>query len=938
VEGAAAAQGQLLGMGQAADATEARFRSLAVIGSGLLVGALVVVAGASVKMAADFQQAVNRLRTGAGDTQDSFNTLAGGILKVSVATGLMSGPLTKAMYEILSSGQRGAQAFDTLAAAAKGAVIEQANVVDVSDTLAGAMTNFGTKTFGAVAYMNGLITAVSRGRITLQDLSTAMGPIEPVAHAMGISFADLSAAMSTQTNAAIPAARAATGLRFMMQALEVPTTKAKDAMAAMGLSSVKVAEEMKVSLPGALQMIYDAAKKAGPEGSVPFNRAVSDMVGGQRSLSAFLALTGGHMKDFEANARAIAASMKGGTGDVNGWAIAQSNFNVQMDRAKASVEAAMIVLGSALLPVLTRLVLIPILAGLGAVIAVVLVPAIWAFAAGVIAATWPALAIGAAIAALTALFMHLYGTNAGFKAFIDNLSRGFQQVAGYVAANFMPTLQALIAWISGTMIPTLATWAQWLYVNVGGAFSALGTFATNARSAVGGFFSTVGSMANTARMDIGNFFSMIGTVAHNALVTLQNFGTWLAGVFTPDFKDLTGTTGQIGAAFSGLGSALQNLWQTIKPLGGVFSQLGEQMHQLGGLIASQYGPAFSALGTVMNQLGKAVLPALKIAWDAIVQAIQPILPGLKLVAQIIGGVVVAALVLLISLLAGLVMAFAQVLVGITKIFVGIVGVVTGAIHVIIGIVTFLIDLLTGHFSKLGTDLGVIWNGIKTMLQGVWSIIQGIFQASIGAIASLLGTFVHTAITIFQGLANALVGHSIIPDMINAIIAWFASLPGRALSAVGNLAGMLAGFFGGLAGRAFGWGWNIINNLAGGIINGIWSALGGAMDAVGNFIRSHLPFSPAKRGPLKDLALAGSKIPEQIALGMVTGMPKLQASLNMMLAPMTLAPRLSTSGGAYGSPQIIVQPPDIYLDGVRLSRGLMPYIANGIRYNTGGFGR
>src|SRR6266704_3960855 len=226
VEGAAAAQGQLLGMGSAADATEARFRSLAVIGSGLLVAGLIAVGVVSAKMAGDFQQAVNRLKTGAGDTTDSFATLSKGILQVSVATGLMSGPLTKAMYEILSSGQRGAQAFDTLSAAAKGAVMEQANVVDVSDTLSGTMTNFGTKVFGAVAYMNGLIMAVSRGRITLQDLSTAMGPIEPVAHAMGISFADLAAAMSTQTNAAIPAARAATGLRFMMQALEVPTSKA----------------------------------------------------------------------------------------------------------------------------------------------------------------------------------------------------------------------------------------------------------------------------------------------------------------------------------------------------------------------------------------------------------------------------------------------------------------------------------------------------------------------------------------------------------------------------------------------------------------------------------------------------------------------------------------------------------------------------------------
>src|SRR5260370_30224818 len=135
--------------------------------------------------------------------------------------------------------------------------------------------------------MNGLITAVKQGKITLQDLSTAMGPIDPIAQSLGISFNDTAAAMTTQTDAMVPAARAATGLRFMMLALENPTKKATDAMHSMGLDTVKLADEMKISLPGALQMIYNAAKKAGPEGSVPFNRAIADMVGGIRSFTAF---------------------------------------------------------------------------------------------------------------------------------------------------------------------------------------------------------------------------------------------------------------------------------------------------------------------------------------------------------------------------------------------------------------------------------------------------------------------------------------------------------------------------------------------------------------------------------------------------------------------------------------------------------------------------
>src|SRR5260221_11968132 len=82
--------------------------------------------------------------------------------------------------------------------------------------------------------------------------------------------------------------------------------------------------------------------------------------------------------------------------------------------------------------------LVPILAGVGAVIAAILVPAVWSLAVGIIAATWPVLLIGAAVAGLVAIFMHFYSTNAGFKSFIDGFVAGFKNVAGVMLATFIP--------------------------------------------------------------------------------------------------------------------------------------------------------------------------------------------------------------------------------------------------------------------------------------------------------------------------------------------------------------------------------------------------------------------------------------------------------------------------------------------------------------------
>ena len=825
IEGAAASEGQLFGVGAAADATEARFRSLAVIGSGLLVAGLIAVGVISTKMAADFQQAVNRLRTGAGDTQDSFASLSSGILKVSVATGVMTGPLTQAMYLVLSSGQRGAEAMNTLQVAAEGATIEQAKVVDVANVLSGVMTNYGTKVYGATQYMNGLISAVSHGKITLQDLSVAMGPIDPIAQHLGISFADVAAAMTTQTNAMIPAARAATGLRFMMSALENPTHKASAEMTKLGLDSVAVANEMKVSLPGALQMIAQAALKVGPEGSVPFNRAVGDMVGGIRGLSAFMALTGTHMKDFIANSKSVTDAMRAGNNQVNGWALAQTNFNVIMDKAKASIAAAAIGLGLVLLPALGHIVslipqvvtyfsdfaqhanvLVPILAGIGAVIAAVLVPAVWALAAGMIAATWPVLAIGAAVAGLVAIFMHFYQTNAGFKAFIDNLASGFQQVAGFVIANFIPAMQQI------------------------------GTFLKN-----------------------------------NVLPILQQIGAFLVSTFAPVWKQLV------------------DLWNA------------------------------------------ELLPLFKQLWSAI----QPLLPVLEALGGIVLAVVVVALGLLVGVIVGLVKGFSYALSGIVQVVGGIIHTFTGLVQIISGIMTLLYDIITGNWGKIGDDLKRIGQGIVNTVQGVWEIITGIVKTAWGLISGFIGGLVQGVIGFFQHLASVLVGHSIIPDMINAIVQWFIGLPGRAMSAVGGLLGALAGFFGNLARQAWQWGANILSQLAGGIIGNIWNALGNAMSQVGTFISSHLPHSQAKLGPLRDLALQGSLIPEQIAAGMVSGIPKVQASLNLMLRPVAFSPGLigatASAGSGSGRQDLHVH---VYLDKARISRELMPDIVQNIRTATG----
>lgn len=398
-------------------------------------------------------------------------------------------------------------------------------------------------------------------------------------------------------------------------------------------------------------------------------------------------------------------------------------------------------------------VAIPVLAGLGAIIAAVLIPAVGTLAVEVAIATWPFLLIGAAVAGLVAIFMHFYQTNAGFKSFIDNLVKGFQQLWTIIVAGVTPAFKA-----------------------------------------------------------IGNFIQTI------ILPILQQIGAYLVSTFAPVWQQLV------------------QVWNS------------------------------------------QILPSLKQLWAAL----QPLAPVLLFIGEVIGGVVLISFGLMVGILSGVIQAIAGLLSGLATFIGGVVQMVTGFIQIISGIVQFIADLVTGHFDKLGSDLGLIWTGIKNMFVGMWNMIKGVFQAAIGIITGLIGGFISGVVGYFTTLYNDLVGHSIIPDMINGIINWFMQLPGRVGAAVQSMSSTAMSILNGMAGLALQAGFNIVNSVANGIASGV-GAVASAIASVVATIDAHLPHSPAKVGPLRTLPQAGANIVQQLNAGMLSAQPNLRATMTHVVA-------------------------------------------------------
>lgn len=106
---------------------------------------------------------------------------------------------------------------------------------------------------------------------------------------------------------------------------------------------------------------------------------------------------------------------------------------------------------------------------------------------------------------------------------------------------------------------------------------------------------------------------------------------------------------------------------------------------------------------------------------------------------------------------------------------GFVQVVSGVVQIVSGVVGAIVKLFSG-------DLKGAWESVKQIGKGIEDVFSGMYDMTIGVVVN----FVKDIISWFTDLWDELVGHSIVPDMVNAIINWFKKLPSAVLNVIINL--------------------------------------------------------------------------------------------------------------------------------------------------------
>lgn len=343
----------------------------------------------------------------------------------------------------------------------------------------------------------------------------------------------------------------------------------------------------------------------------------------------------------------------------------------------------------------------------------------------------------------------------------------------------------------------------------------------------------------------GNVFAILG----NVMAPAQQAGGGLVGVLvqiTGALRDATATQG-FQEAMGAIGSVMGTLAGTVGPLlgqalaalGPVFTALGPPLEVLITALGDGLSQVITALGPVLTAAATAV--------GALVRAVSPMLPVIgQLVASLLPAVtplfdalttVFVALQPVISRIATtLQQTLAPVMAGLSAIIAPLANLIATQLVMWIGVFGDLLTQLQPSLISVGTSLGQLLSAVGPLVDAWGRLSTQILAAVLPALTPLirlaglaaaifadrfasavtaviphlirLAAFLNAAadrmqplvdasqdaarlvIAAFQFLYDTLVGNSIIPDLIDTAVKFFASLPGRAASALASLAGAI----------------------------------------------------------------------------------------------------------------------------------------------------
>lgn len=265
---------------------------------------ILALGGAAGKLASDFDDGMSSMKALIGLTGEEVDKLKRQVLALAPAVAQSPKDLAESLTLITSSGQRGAQAMDTLRVSAKAAAAGLGETKDVADAATSVMNAYGPANISAAQAVSIFIVAAREGKTNLAALAPAMSGILPLAADLGVRFDEVAGTMAAMTRKGLEAGQASTGLRAVLATLVNPSAQARDALNSVGLTAEGLRSQLRekglLSVLDTLRLKFAANEDA-----------LTRVFPSAKALSSILALMGKDAESTQGVLGRLAATTEG---------------------------------------------------------------------------------------------------------------------------------------------------------------------------------------------------------------------------------------------------------------------------------------------------------------------------------------------------------------------------------------------------------------------------------------------------------------------------------------------------------------------------------------------------------------------------------------------------------------------------------------------------
>lgn len=291
-------------------------------------------------------------------------------------------------------------------------------------------------------------------------------------------------------------------------------------------------------------------------------------------------------------------------------------------------------------------------------------------------------------------------------------------------------------------------------------------------------------------------------------------------------------------------------------------------------------PAIDMIVDAWNGLVQAVQTAwqmLQPVFSALVQAFQAFMPTIKMIAEVIGVVLVGAIVAVVYAVAGLITGIMTIITTLMPLIQAAIGIIQAALSAIMYLIGALVSGFAGSLSGLIQIAQSIWDGVVAVFQGGWQVLKGVFDVFMGIITGNWTQAWNGIKAIFSGIWTALsgvaqAGWGVLKGIFSAGVGFIKGVMHFSLSAEGEA---------------------IMNSLLGGLKRA-WESVKSFVGGIGKWIKAH-------KGPIsvdrRLLIPAGHAIMNGLGNGLVDGFSDVQKSVLAMNKQITDAMQPDVSGFA-----------------------------------------